>query len=56
MVDLDMERAKKLLESAEHLYHKGDLAGVAGLSYQHLNQLLYPSPEKLMEKIIPAIS
>ncbi len=33
MADLDMERAKKLLESAEYLYQKGGLAGVAGLSY-----------------------
>lgn len=33
MADLDMERAKNLLDSAEDLYQKGDLAGVAGLSY-----------------------
>ncbi len=25
MADLDMERAKKLLESAEYLYQKGEL-------------------------------
>ncbi|MDD4810595.1 MAG: HEPN domain-containing protein [Methanobacterium formicicum] len=31
MVDLDMERAKNLLKSAEDLYEQGDLAGVAGL-------------------------
>nr|WP_279383650.1 hypothetical protein [Methanobacterium formicicum] len=33
MVDLDMERAKNLLKSAEDLYEQGDLAGVAGLGY-----------------------
>lgn len=33
MVDLDMDRAKKLLKSAKDLYEQGDLAGVAGLDY-----------------------
>lgn len=33
MVDLDMDRAKKLLKSAKDLYEQGDMAGVAGLAY-----------------------
>lgn len=33
MVDIDMERAKNLLKSAEDLHKQGDLAGVAGLAY-----------------------
>ncbi|MEN4005935.1 MAG: HEPN domain-containing protein [Methanobacteriaceae archaeon] len=33
MADLDMERAKKLLKSAEDLYEQRDMAGVAGLAY-----------------------
>ncbi len=34
MDNLDLERAKKLLQSAEHLVEKGDLAGAGGLAYQ----------------------
>lgn len=34
MADRDITRAKALLESAEHLFDEGDLAGVAGLAYQ----------------------
>lgn len=34
MDNLDLERAKKLLLSAEHLVEKGDLAGAGGLAYQ----------------------
>jgi len=26
MVDLDIKRAKKLLNSAEHLFHEGDIS------------------------------
>ena len=33
MVDIDMERAKRLLKSARDLYEQGDMAGVAGLAY-----------------------
>ncbi|MDI6723133.1 MAG: HEPN domain-containing protein [Methanobacterium sp.] len=33
MVNLDMDRAKKLLKSARDLYEQGDMAGVAGLAY-----------------------
>lgn len=33
MVDIDMERAKNLLKSAEDLFAQGDIAGVAGLAY-----------------------
>jgi HEPN domain-containing protein len=32
-LDLDLERAKKLLKSAKDLYERGDMAGVAGLAY-----------------------
>nr|WP_319374745.1 hypothetical protein [uncultured Methanobacterium sp.] len=39
MVDIDMERAKNLLKSAEDLHEQGDLAGVAGWAYAALNQL-----------------
>ena len=34
MASLDIERAGKLLKSAEDLFKEGDLAGVAGLAYQ----------------------
>ncbi|MBU1122038.1 MAG: HEPN domain-containing protein [Candidatus Omnitrophota bacterium] len=34
MVDLDLERAKRLLKSAEDLLDRGDLQGIAGLAYQ----------------------
>lgn len=34
MDNLDLERAKKLLQTAEHLVEKGDLAGAGGLAYQ----------------------
>jgi HEPN domain-containing protein len=33
MADLDLKRAKSLLESAKALYERGDMAGVAGLAY-----------------------
>jgi HEPN domain-containing protein len=32
-LDLDLERAKKLLKSAKDLYERCDMAGVAGLAY-----------------------
>lgn len=32
-LDLDLKRAKSLLESAKTLYELGDMAGVAGLAY-----------------------
>ena len=34
MADLDLERAKKLLKSAQDLFNEGDVSGVAGLAYQ----------------------
>lgn len=34
MVDLDLERARKLLKSAKDLFSEGDVSGVAGLAYQ----------------------
>jgi len=34
MDNIDLERAKRLLQSAEYLVEKGDLAGAGGLAYQ----------------------
>lgn len=34
MADVNLERAKNLLRSAVHLCERGDVYGVAGLSYQ----------------------
>ena len=49
-----MERAKKLLESAEHLYQKGDLAGVAGLSYAAFESAVISLTEKMNGKDYPS--
>jgi HEPN domain-containing protein len=34
MVSIDIERAEKLLKSAQDLFEQGDIYGVAGLAYQ----------------------
>lgn len=47
MDNIDLERAKKLLQSAEHLVEKGDLAGAGGLAYQAF--------ESAVRKVIKAI-
>ncbi len=40
MDNVDLERAKRLLQSAEHLVEKGDLAGAGGLAYQALESAI----------------
>lgn len=50
MVDIDMERAKNLLNSAEDLYESGDLAGVAGLAYAAFESSIMALTEKMNGK------
>lgn len=50
MVDLDMERAKNLLKSADDLYQQGDLAGVAGLAYAAFESAIMSLTEKVNGK------
>lgn len=40
MVNIDFQRAGKLLKSAWFLYKQGDLSGVAGLAYQALESAI----------------
>jgi HEPN domain-containing protein len=50
MVDLDMQRAKNLLKSAEDLYDQGDLAGVAGLAYAAFESAIISLTDKINGK------
>ena len=40
MVNLDFQRAEKLLKSAKVLYEQNDFSGVAGLAYQALESAI----------------
>ncbi len=50
MVDIDMERAKNLLKSAEDLHEQGDLAGVAGLAYAAFESAIMSLTDKINGK------
>ncbi len=47
MVDIDIERAKRLLKSARDLYEQGDIAGVAGLAYTAFESAIIALTRKL---------
>lgn len=40
MVNLDLQRAEKLLKGAKTLYQQNDFSGVAGLAYQSLESAI----------------
>jgi hypothetical protein len=50
MVDIDMERAKNLLKSAEDLHEQGDMAGVAGLAYAAFESAIMSLTDKINGK------
>ncbi|MBI5459226.1 HEPN domain-containing protein [Methanobacterium sp.] len=50
MVNIDMERAKNLLKSAEDLHEQGDLAGVAGLAYAAFESAIMSLTDKINGK------
>lgn len=54
MTDGDMKRAKSLLKSAQDLYEKGDMAGVAGLAYAAFESATMALTLKLNGKDYPS--
>lgn len=50
MVDIDMDRAKNLLKSAEDLHERGDMAGVAGLAYAAFESAIMSLTDKINGK------
>ncbi|MCK4734021.1 MAG: HEPN domain-containing protein [Methanophagales archaeon] len=53
-LDLDLERAKNLLESAKDLYERGDMAGVAGLAYAAFESAIIALTKKKNGKDYPS--
>ena len=54
MAQKDLERAKALLQSAELLFEKGDMAGVAGLAYQAFESAIMAFNKIVKGKDIPS--
>lgn len=54
MAQKDLERAKALHKSAELLYKEGDMAGVAGLTYQTFESALMAFNKIVKGKDIPS--
>lgn len=54
MAQKDLERAQALLKSAELLYNEGDIAGVAGLTYQAFESALMAFNKIVKGKDIPS--